>query len=97
MWAPKGGMLAVVSNGALLIGSPTALRRVSAGVQSVPLPAFSPDGRHLAYVRGSIVVRRIADGDAELSVPVRNAQIKSLAWAAGGRLRLVVEAYAQGD
>jgi hypothetical protein len=97
VWAPQGSSIAVVRSGTLLVGTPTKLHRMAAGLQPGSLPAFSPDGRLLAYVQGAIIVRRTANRTIRLRVPVENAQITRLAWTAHPRLRLIADAYTQGD
>jgi hypothetical protein len=97
VWGPQGNRIAIVSNGTLLMGTPTKLHRVAAELEAGPLPAFSPDGRLLAYLQGAIVVRRTANRTVQLRVPVENAQITRLTWTARARVRLIVDAYTQGD
>jgi WD40-like Beta Propeller Repeat len=89
-WSTRSELLAVTSSQAqtLSVGTPTGRREIWDGpVNAGFLPAFSPDGRLLAYVRSdAIVVRRVADRRLLTRVPIGGgAQIYELAWAAGSR------------
>jgi hypothetical protein len=95
VWAPQGSTLALVSRGRLLLGPPTALRPMDVGVAESPLPAFSADGRFVAYLRdSSLVVRRVTSHAVRLRVPFEHVQIAFLGWAGG---KLLVDARVQGD
>lgn len=82
-------------------------RRASARYPNRNLaPAFSPDGKRLAYLsrRGTenfgqesraVVIRNLPDGE-EAEVPVRMAHIERVRWAAGGRSLLLAGSDGKG-
>ncbi|HEY3614358.1 MAG TPA: hypothetical protein VGK92_11660 [Gaiellales bacterium] len=88
-WGPRGHLLVLESgNEAALALAQAAgpLRPFDAQVQSPPTPAFSPDGRLLAYARrDAIVVRRAADRSVVAEVPISTVTVRRIAWAADGR------------
>jgi hypothetical protein len=89
-WSPRGDVIAVVEaqTQTLRVGSITrGLARWDSPVLLKPMPAFTRDGRRLAYARpGVIMVRRVADARPLLAVPTGGEiDLWRLTWTSGGR------------
>jgi hypothetical protein len=89
-WSAHGGLLAVagLDPDAIRVGTPGGtLSTWERGVGEGPDPSFSPDGRLLAYQRGSdLLIRRVADRSLVVRVPIADfVYVDNFTWSPGGR------------
>jgi Tol biopolymer transport system component/DNA-binding winged helix-turn-helix (wHTH) protein len=90
---PAGGIGLVSLD--LADGTLTALPDPAIGPMNDAEPRFSPDGRHLAFLRGQATARRLyiadADGQRARPVPLRDARIHGLTWLDDAHLLLATD------